>query len=98
LLIRGDRIIGNVYKLAFWVVAYLVHDPTLLSLIRDEVAPTVKENVIDEDRLRDNCPLLESLVSEVQRLTLSSPLGRVVTSPVVIGGKLLKPGNKMMVS
>jgi hypothetical protein len=31
------------------------------------------------------------------RLTVTSSLARVILEPTVVGGKLLKPGNKIMV-
>jgi hypothetical protein len=65
--------------------------------IRQEVLPGVVGETIDEDYLLEQCPMLESLFTEALRLTVSSSLARVIMEPTVVGGKLLKPGNKIMV-
>jgi cytochrome P450 len=89
--------VGNLYKLAFWIVSHLAHDPALLDQIRQEVLPAVQGKQVDETYLLEQCPKLESLVSETLRLTVTSSLARVVLEPTVVGGKMLKPGNKIMV-
>lgn len=89
---------GNVYKFAFWLTAHLARDSALQEKIRQEVTPAVRDRVIDEKYLQEQCPVLESLSLEVLRLTVISPHARVLVEPTVLGGKTLKPGNKIMVS
>lgn len=87
------------YKLAFWVVSYLVHNATLLQEIREEVLPAVRQeqNQVDEVYLQEQCPKLNALVNETLRLTVTSSLPRTIVEPTEVGGKMLKPGNKVMV-
>lgn len=92
------RIMGNVYKLAFWAMAYMVFDKALLQQIRDEVTPAVHGDSVDETHLLENCPKLSSLLDETLRLIVNSSLARVIIEPTVVGGKLLQPGNKIMVN
>jgi cholesterol 7alpha-monooxygenase len=89
--------VGNLYKLTFWLVSHIVYNPALLQQIQEEVLQTVKGNQVDETYLLKHCPKLESLVSETLRLTVTSSLARVILEPTAVGGKLLKPGNKVMV-
>ena len=90
--------VGNVYKFAFWLTAHLANNPKLMEEIRQEVAPAVRDNGVDEKYLLEQCPKLDSLSLEILRLTVTSPHARVVIEPTVLNGKLLKPGNKIMVS
>ncbi|KAF3034468.1 hypothetical protein E8E12_000782 [Didymella heteroderae] len=87
---------GNTYKLAFWLLVHLIHSPALLSQIRDEVLPAVKQDSVDETHLAERCPALDSLSQEILRLTVATSLARVVMSPCAIGGKALVPGRKIM--
>lgn len=84
--------------MAFWLMAHLVHDPELLDEIRHEVLPPTQDGSLDENYLAEQCPKLDSLISETLRLTVASSLARVVTETCVLGGKTLKPGNKIMAS
>lgn len=92
------RILGNMYKVAFWAIAHLAYDPTLLQSIRAEVMPSVKKGELDEAYLVDRCPKLDSFINEILRLTVASPLVRETVAPTVLGGKILQPGNKLLVS
>ncbi|KAF2626547.1 putative cytochrome P450 [Macroventuria anomochaeta] len=89
-------LVGNTYKLAFWLLAHLLHNPTLLYKIREEVLPAVKNDHIDETYLLKRCPALDSLINEILRLTVSTSLARCVISPCTIGNKTLLPGRKIM--
>jgi cholesterol 7alpha-monooxygenase len=83
--------------LTFWIVSHLAYNPALLEQIREEVLPAVQGYQVDEAYLLEQCPKLDSLVSETLRLTVTSSLARVIVEPTVVGGKMLKPGNKIMV-
>lgn len=84
--------------MAFWLVAYLVHNPKLLEQLRQEVLPSLQGTSLKESYLSEQCPKLDALINETLRLTVASSLARVVTQTSVVGGKTLKPGNKIMVS
>lgn len=88
---------GNVHKVTFWLLAYLLHTPGLLEVIREETAPGVVDNAPDVHYLTEKCPRLEAIFLEVLRLKMSSSLMRYVTSPTLIGGKWLQPGHNVMV-
>ncbi|KAJ2997402.1 hypothetical protein NUW58_g666 [Xylaria curta] len=91
-------VLGNIYKVAFWALAYLAYDPSLLETIRAETEPAVDDGKVDELYLAEKCPLLESLVSEVLRLTVATALVRDIVAPTNVGGKTLQPGNKVLIS
>lgn len=92
-----SRVLGNIYKVGFWTLAHLAYEPTLLNTIRSEVQPAVKGGQLDERYLSENCTLLDSLISEILRLTVASALVRDVVAPTNIGGKTLLPGSKVLV-
>ncbi|PSN62499.1 cytochrome P450 [Corynespora cassiicola Philippines] len=97
LMLHYWAIIGNVYKIAFWLVTYMVQRPELLEAVRREVTAAVGDDRLDENYLTEKCPNLEVLFNETLRLTVTSPLGRVVTGPTNINGKVLQEGNMLMV-
>jgi cholesterol 7alpha-monooxygenase len=57
----------------------------------------VSDDKVDETYLLERSPKLESLSNEVLRMTVTSSLARVVMEPTMLSGKLLQPGNKIMV-
>lgn len=69
-LISGESysINDDVYKVTFWVFTYLVHNPTLLDFIRQEIQPGVVNDIPCEKYLTESCPRLESVFYEVLRL------------------------------
>ncbi|KAJ5934518.1 cytochrome P450 [Penicillium verhagenii] len=91
-------IVGNMYKSAFWLIAHLVYNPTDLEIIRAEILPAIQGDEIDHNYLIKNCPLLDSLLSEVLRTTTSSPILRDVMEDICIGGTTLRKGDKMLAS
>ncbi|KAI0186879.1 cytochrome P450 [Xylaria flabelliformis] len=98
LMLHFWAVLGNIYKVAFWILAYISYDPSLLEAIREETKPAVKSGQLDESYLAEKCPLLESLISEVLRLTVATALVRDIVAPTHIGGKTLQPGNKVLIS
>lgn len=93
----SSRINGNAYKVCFWILAYLLYDPELLSIIRTEVVPVVNKGTTDLESRLECCPRLEAVFNEVVRLTSSSSSVRNVTSTTVIGGKILHKGTKVLI-
>lgn len=85
------------YKSAFWLIAHLVYNPSDLEIVRTEVLPAIKGDQIDHHHLTKNCPILDSLMSEVLRITTSTPIVRDVMEDICIGGTTLRKGNKMLV-
>ncbi|KAK8047542.1 hypothetical protein PG996_015606 [Apiospora saccharicola] len=98
LMLHFWAIQGNIYKVAFWTLAHLVHNPSVLEQVQAEVSHGIKgDGQLDEIYLAEKCPLLDSLLSEVLRLTIASALIRDIVAPTHIGGKILQPGNKVLV-
>lgn len=92
-----SRINGNAYKVCFWILSHLLHDPALFSTIRTEIIPVVNEGTMDLETRLERCPRLEAVFNEVVRLTSSSSSIRNVTSTTVIGGKTLHKGAKVLI-
>jgi len=88
---------GNVHKVTFWIFAYLIHTPGLLEAIREETTRGIIDDTLDVRYLTEKCPRLEAIFLEVLRLKMSTSLMRYVTSPTLIGGKLLEMGHNVMV-
>ncbi|KAK4193137.1 cytochrome P450 [Podospora australis] len=91
-------------KLVFRLLTYLLHNPELISAIRDEVAPAFSGEGLDFKLLdydyvgtSDQCPTLDAVWCETLRLCTNSISLRCVTQDVVIGGKLLKKGSKVII-
>ncbi|KAL4919863.1 putative cytochrome P450 [Aspergillus aurantiobrunneus] len=98
-MLQTWAILGNMFKTAFWMVAYILHDPALLEAIALEVQPALSPRTqgVNHEFLTERCPKLDSLYSEVLRLTMTSPLVRDVSATTTVGGKTLQPGTKAMV-
>jgi cytochrome P450 len=97
-LLTRRSILGNIYKVAFWAIAYISYDPQLLADIRTEIMPALKNGKLNELYLAKHCPRLEALISEILRLTVASALVREIVAPTTLGGKVLQPGSKLLVS
>ena len=89
---------ANVYRMCFWLVAYVIYEPSLKSTIRNEIGPAIRGGRLDFNYLVEdqNCPVLNSAFNEALRCTSASTSGRVVLAPTEIGGKTLYPGAKIL--
>lgn len=88
---------GNAYKLCFWILAYTLHDKSLLASIRDEIVPVVNEGLTGLEYRLEHCTLLDSVYNETLRLTASSSSVRTVLSTTEVGGKQLRRGTKVLI-
>lgn len=87
----------NAYRVAFWMIAYILHSDTLHLTIKAETAPAfARKEAVDVQFLTTDCPHLDSLWFEVLRLTNASSAMRTILEPTQIGSKVLKPGYKVM--
>jgi hypothetical protein len=93
-----NSVLGNIYKVAFWTIAHIAYDPKLLADLRSEIIPALKNGKLDELYLAEKCPKLESLISEILRLTVASALVREIVAPTTVANKQLLPGSKLLVS
>ena len=85
------------HKVSFWILSHLLHDPSLLQAIREEISHGIKDDSPNVPYLIDQCPRLEAIYHEVLRLYMSNSLMRRVTSPTKIGGTVLQSGRNVMV-
>lgn len=88
----------NTRKAAFWLLYHLLSNPSLIPLIREECAPAFSKGaLVNIDHLHNNCPTLEHAWLETLRLSSNSASARVLTRDTVIGGRLMRKGNKILV-
>ncbi|KAK8124368.1 cytochrome P450 oxidoreductase [Apiospora kogelbergensis] len=90
----------NTRKTVFWVIAYLLHNPTLVEAYRRETAPAFRgHDLVDPHYIQDAtmCPQVDAIWHETLRLSGWSASVRLVTQDTVIGGKRLRAGNRVMV-
>lgn len=84
----------NTYKLSFWIMTYLLHEPTLLKDVAAEIklsfSPATKE--ADFQYLVNNCPLLNAVFDETLRLCSANASIRTTTKPIEVNGKMI-PAN-----
>ncbi|MCJ1470896.1 hypothetical protein MMC07_009544 [Pseudocyphellaria aurata] len=90
------KINGNAYKACFWILSHLV--PTLLSSIRAEIIPVVKEGTTDLETRLERCRRLEAIFNEIDSLTSSSSSILNVTSTMGNGDKTLHKDTKVLIS
>ncbi|KAF2235506.1 cytochrome p450 [Viridothelium virens] len=89
---------ANAYKLAFWILSYILFDKHLHRALVTETSVAVQDNgEIDMDYLAQSCPLLKSVYSEALRLRKRDLAFRKVESDTHIAGKVLRGGNFALV-
>ncbi|KAK8066627.1 cytochrome p450 [Apiospora hydei] len=85
-------------KWPFWLLYHLLHNPSLIPLIRDETASAFHGATITNlDYLHKRCPTLENAWFETLRLSSNSASARVVTEDTVIGSRLVRKGSKILI-
>lgn len=90
----------NTRKTAFWFLTYLLNDPALMEVVRSETAPAFDgHKVVDPWYLQDaeKCPKVSAIWHETLRMAGWAASVRLVTRDTVIGGKLLRRGNRVLV-
>ncbi|KAI0394218.1 cytochrome P450 [Xylariaceae sp. FL0594] len=91
----------NTRKTAFWVLCYLVHNPSMLSTYRAETAEAFDASgtLIDPFQIQDpsRCPSVDAIWHETLRMTGWAASVRLITADTVIGGKCMRKGNHVMV-
>ncbi|KAL4959538.1 cytochrome P450 [Aspergillus stella-maris] len=98
-MLHTSSIVGNMYKLSFWLLAHILYDKPLLEAIATEIRPAFNPQTksVDHTYLTEKCPLLDSLYSEVLRLVVTSPMTRYVSETSTVGGKVLREGSKVLI-
>ena len=92
----NPRINTIVHKAFFWMLAYMLYEPSLLDAIRQETAAAFVSGSLEVHILEDSCSRLQGLWLEVLRLTVSSSSVRYITKKTTIGGKCFQSGNVMI--
>ncbi|KAL4943638.1 hypothetical protein BDV06DRAFT_221090 [Aspergillus oleicola] len=94
----------NTRKAAFWLLTYILHhNPAYLDLIRTESLPAfpfgpfTSPRNINLTHLHENCPTLDAMWNETIRLSAYSASVRFLTADTVIGNKILRKGNRLMI-
>lgn len=89
---------GNTRKAPFWILSYLIFDPTILELVRSETEPAFGGKGVDVVYLLDvqKCPRLNGIWEETIRLTAFAASVRFLTCDMELGGRTLRKGNRLM--
>lgn len=82
--------------MAFWMLAYIINEPTLMPLIRSETAKAFSDDTLDVHYLTKACPLLNSIWLETLRHASASASVRFVTQDTTINGKIFRKGSRLM--
>ncbi|KAI1098020.1 putative cytochrome p450 [Jackrogersella minutella] len=90
----------NARKTSFWMLTHLMRNPGFLAAFRAEMAPAFRgDELADASYIADaaKCPQIDAIWHETLRVAGWAASVRLVTQDVVIGGKLLRSGNRVMV-
>ncbi|KAK6197110.1 hypothetical protein LQW54_010905 [Pestalotiopsis sp. IQ-011] len=90
----------NARKTSFWMLTHLMRNPSYLEAFRAETAPAFRgDELVDVTYIQDaaKCPTVDAIWHETLRLAGWAASVRLVTRDVVIGGKLMRKGNRVMV-
>jgi len=88
----------NVYKMCFWMLAFILYDQKLFEAISNEVTQSFRDGKPNMDHLlnKKECPHLDSVYTELLRLSNMPTGARTVESDLEIGGKTLQIGRKLL--
>ena len=78
------------------MLAYTLFDPELVKLLREETAPALKGDAVDLNHIWNRCPRLRAVWDETLRVTAFSSSVRYVGKETIIGNKILRKGNRIM--
>jgi cytochrome P450 len=84
----------------FWMLAYLLHNPQILSEYRKETeAAFSRDRLVDPFLLQnvEKCPKVDAIWNETLRLSGWSASVRLITEDTTIGDKLMRKGNRVLV-
>ena len=79
------------------MLANMLFEPGLFQIVRDETKACFVDGKPDMKRLEANCPRLNGIWDETIRLSAYSSSVRYITDDTLIGGKLLRKGNRVMI-
>ncbi|KAJ8132162.1 hypothetical protein O1611_g1458 [Lasiodiplodia mahajangana] len=89
---------NNAHKIAFWIFAHLLYDPSYLAAVRNEIdaaftAPDMKPRV---EILLNECPHLDAIWYEVLRVYNASSAIREAVAPCELAGKSIRVGDQLV--
>ncbi|KAK8080335.1 cytochrome p450 [Apiospora hydei] len=90
----------NTRRATFWMMAYILHSPSLVQALRNEIAQAFEGyDLVNPSYVFDKslCPQLEAVWLETLRLSSSGSSVRCINKDTIIGGKILRKGNKIMI-
>ncbi|KAI0449786.1 cytochrome P450 [Xylaria acuta] len=88
----------NSRKAAFWMLAYLVQNPLLMDIVRRETAAAIRnDKTIDLKHLYNSVPQLDNAWKEMLRLSAFAASVRLITEDTVVGNKILRKGNRLII-
>ncbi len=93
----SHRINANAYKGAFWTLAYVLQDQSLVAALRAEFSPIFAKGTANLDSRLEGCPLLEAVYLEALRLSSSSATIRNVRKTTTLDEVTLKKGVNILV-
>lgn len=82
------------------MISHLLRNPPYLEAFREETEPAFNgDELIDSNHIQDpkKCPQVDAIWHETLRVAGWSASVRLITRDVVIGGKRLRTGNRVMV-
>jgi cytochrome P450 len=81
------------------MIAHLVFNPQLLRDVSKETAAAFNaDGTLDPKHTYKSCPQLNAVWLEALRMSAASTVLRTITSDTVIGGKVLRKGNQLLIS
>ncbi|KJZ70910.1 hypothetical protein HIM_09703 [Hirsutella minnesotensis 3608] len=89
--------VSNEHNSCFWLLAHLLHDPSLLRKAREETEAAWQSGQLDVKYLCANCPNLDAIFNEVLRLNNTAAAVRVATNKVALGSKVLRQGSMVVI-
>lgn len=75
----------------------MLWQPELLHIVREETRVAFSTDEIDVDHIVNSCPRFKGIWDETIRLTAFSSSVRYITEDTVIGGKILRKGNRVVI-
>ncbi|KAI0814212.1 cytochrome P450 [Xylaria sp. FL0064] len=89
---------NNAHKIAFWILAHLLHNPSYLDAVRKETdaAFVTAETKPDMKILLNDCPHLDAIWYEVLRVYNASSAIREAIAPCELAGKSVRVGDQLV--
>lgn len=88
----------NTRKACSWMISYIIFYPELIDIVRIETDRAFdNDGRVNFHYLNESCPRLSAIWNETIRLTTSSASVRHLSADTIIGGKILRKNNRVMI-